>query len=173
MKLSADQEREILAEYTGKLSAIAKKFCRGKNTSAEDCLQELYIVFLKHIRRAERAEDIARLPMIDFKHAMCEWVLNNLPVSVPMRTTDFRRKTETILPAGDLDQLILAGNDMGNSEAEERVSFAEMLRGLSDRDRMIIETMLSTGTMTETARALGVNKSTVSRNLKRIRKTLS
>lgn len=169
MKLTADQERAILAEYTGKLSAIAKKFCRGKSTSAEDCLQELYIVFLKHIRKAERAEDIAVLPMMDFKHTMCEQVLNSLPVTVPMRTGDFRRRIESIRPAEDLKDI--AGTEPGYSEAEERVFFTEMLRGLSDRDRMIIDTMLSTGTMTEAARALGVNKSTVSRSLKRIRET--
>ena len=171
MKLTADQERDILAEYTGKLTAIARKFCRGSSTSAEDCLQELYIVFLKHIRRAERAEDIARVPVMDFKHAMCEWVLSNLPVSVPMRTTDFKRITETIQTAGDLDQLILAGNDMGYSEAEERISFYAMWLELSAGDRETVTAMMETGSVTETARALGVNKSTVSRNLKRIRKT--
>lgn len=167
MKLSADQEREILAEYTGKLTAIARKFCHGRSTSEEDCLQELYIVFLKHIRKAERAEDIARLPMMDFKHTMCEQVLNSLPVTVPLRTGDFRRRIESIRPAGDLEEM--AGTEPGYSEAEERVSYDAMMRGLSDRDRMIIETMLSAGTVTETARALGVNKSTVSRSLKRIR----
>lgn len=169
MELSADQEREIIQRYGDQLKMIAKKFCRGRSTSEEDCLQELYIVFLKHIRKAERAEDIAVLPMMDFKHTMCKQVLSNLPVTVPMRTGDFRRRIESIRPAEDLKDI--AGTEPGYSEAEERVSFAEMLRGLSDRDRMIIETMLSTGTMTETARALGVNKSTVSRSLKRIRET--
>ena len=171
MKLTEDQERAILAEYTGKLSAIAKKFCRGKSTSAEDCSQELYIVFLKHIRQAETAEDIAYLPMRDFKHAMCEQVLNNLPVSVPKRTADFKRKTETIQTAGDLDQIILAGTDAGYAEADERISFDAMWRELSAGDRETVTTMIETGSVTETARALGVNKSTVSRNLKRIRKT--
>ena len=171
MKLTADQERDILAEYTGKLTAIAQKFCRGRSTSAEDCLQELYIVFLKHIRQAETAEDIAYLPMMDFKHAMCEQVLNNLPVSVPMRTADFKRKTETIRTAGDLDQIILAGTDAGYAEADERISFDAMWRELSAGDRETVTAMMETGSVTETARALGVNKSTVSRNLKRIRKT--
>lgn len=176
MKLTADQERDILAEYTGKLSAIANKFCRGKSTSAEDCLQELYIVFLKHIRQAETAEEIACLPMMDFKHAMCKQVLNNLPVSVPMRTTEFKRIMETIQTAGDFeeitgDQIILAGTDAGYAEADERISFDTMWRELSAGDRETVTAMIETGSVTETARALGVNKSTVSRNLKRIRKT--
>ena len=170
MKLSADQERDILEEYTGKLSAIAKKFCRGKGTSAEDCLQELYIIFLKHIRQAEMAEDIARLPMMDFKHAMCIQVLRNLPVSVPMRTTDFKRITETIQTAGEWEeQIILAGTDAGYSEAEERISFNTMWRELSAGDRETVSAMIETGSVKETARALGVNRSTVSRRLKRMR----
>ena len=177
MKLSADQERDIIQQYTGRLRAIAEKFCRGRSTSAEDCLQELYIIFLKHIRMAETAEDIARLPMMDFKHAMCEQVLNNLPVSVPKRTADFTAKAQAFIPAGSVEAMreagrdFSAGDDNGYTETEERLSFETMWSNLTEGDRDTLTAMLSAGNMTATAQQLGVHKATVSRNLRRIRES--
>ena len=169
MELSPDQERDIIQQFDKKLRAIARSFCRGKSASEEDCLQELYIVFLKHIRQAKTLEEIAYLPMMDLKNAMCKQVLRGLPVSVPLRTADFEKRIATIRAAGSAEDVSISWTDAGYPEAEERISFELLLRNLSEKDRATIGAMLTAGTMAGAARALGLSKATISRHLQRIK----
>ena len=179
MNLSTAQENAILSEYLPVLVSVSHRFCNRYTgygrLDFEDCLQECCIVFLKHLRTVDTEEHIWPLPFRDFHHALCLLVLGTMPCSVPRRTAGFRAMLDNTGDAGSLDGMLENGIDVTGylpstfTEVDERLSFERFLAGLSDQDRAIVDAMMRCGSITEASQLLGVNKSTVSRNLARMK----
>lgn len=175
MVLSREQENSYLAEFYPTLRAYAISFCCrfisfGK-LDLDDCIQELSIVLLAHIRSIDSEENLFPLPFRDFRHALCLLVLNAMPCTVPKRTVGFKEKLAQYGFSDSVDDLFERGVDFGDSshlkydEIDERLSFQQFLGEINDMDAEYIRQMSNTGSMTDSASILGVNRSTVSRRL--------
>lgn len=175
MFLTQDQERTLIEQYYDTIKRYAFSFCAkyngGKPLDPDDALQECIIVFLNHIRTAESEDKIMPLPFRDMQHALCVHALGNLPVSVPRRTSNFTAVINNIPAAGSLEDMLEEGFDVsgglagGYTEIEEKAAFERFLRDLSDEDRALIRHMANSVSISDASRAVGMNKSTLSRRL--------
>ena len=179
MLLTPLQEESLIREYYGLLFSIASRFFNRNSAShkfsLEDYVQECIIVFLGHIRSVDSEEKVLPLPTKSMHHAMCLLVLDELPVTVHGRTTDFSRMVGTFENAGSVDEMMETGWDPGGtvsldySAVDEKVSYEAFLSRQKPEDVRILNTMANSATMKEVAELLHMDKSTVSRKVKDLR----
>ena len=95
MQLSPEREAELVEQNMPKIYRAVDNFMarytgRGvRHASYDDCVQEVSIAFLKHIRGCETEEEINRFPWYSATQAMSRLVLRCQPLSVPERTSNF------------------------------------------------------------------------------------
>jgi len=177
MQLTPEQEAEILKGYENLMRATASRFYSRydgvRRIDYQDCLQECRLAVLKRIRAAETMEQIRVFPVRDCIHAMCTVVLGSLPLSVPMRTADYRKRLGEQVEIwadeqAELDDLV-SEEERGFDSVNEHAAFGSFLDHISPQDRHLLLLMAAHGSQKEVARHLGVNPSTVCRNLARLR----
>ena len=181
MQLTNDQETLLLGQYSGFLRRVAYRYYylfggSGKYViDFEDILQEVQIVFLKHLRAVESVEKISPLPMNDFRHAVCLHVLGKLPVSVPRRTSNFRSVVKTYERMPSLDKMMEDGWDISGShdgsfeEVEENSVFHGFMSRIPPEDAKFLAAYAASHSLADAGAAVGVSKSTASRKLRELK----
>ena len=175
MQLTPDQEQNLLSEFYDVLKTYAVSFCNryngGSPIDPDDALQECVIVFLKHIRKVDSEDLIRQLPFRDMQHALCVHALGRLPLSVPRRTTNFTSLINGVQTAGSFEDMLDGGFDVSGdfsgdyTEVEEKASFERFMSELSAEDLRLIHCMMSSKSISDAGKVLGVHKSTLSRRL--------
>lgn len=95
MVFSREREGELIEQNMPKIYRAIDNFMARRNGSSciqlsyDDCVQEVSIVFLLHIRRCETEDQINQFPWYDAIHALSMLVLKHQPVSCRKDTKGF------------------------------------------------------------------------------------
>ena len=182
MRLTQDQEAELLRRYDGILRSVAARYYRKYYNSYsgrfdfDDLLQEITIVFLKHIRDVDSEEKIWPIPTRDFMHAVCMQVLGSLPVSVPRRTTSFSSIVREHSDCASLDEICENGYELPGKtdhrydDVVESMAFGQFYGEITPEDRRLLRVMARSGSATRAGEVLGIHRSSVARKLAPLKK---
>jgi RNA polymerase sigma factor (sigma-70 family) len=182
MTLTPAEEGRLVSQYAAELRRISMPLYRtyrnkyGVGVTFDDVYQEVLIEFLYHIRNIESEDQIYPLPYFKFRLAVCRIIMRSLPVTVPIRTTDFSKRIREYSTCCSIDDMIERGYDFSGgidrtySEVNERVSFQKFLDECSYNDANILIAYRDLGNMAEVGKRLNINKSTVSRTIERLKK---
>lgn len=114
MELSPEREAELIEQNMPKIYRAVDNFSarNGGTRSYDDFVQEVSIVFLKHIRRCETEEQISRFPWYDSIKAMSEHVLRSQSIPAPARTAHFKEVLRSLPSTVSLDLIVTRGLDV-------------------------------------------------------------
>lgn len=179
MTLTREQETIYLERFKNYIWKQVNEFlARGRSNSeflhvdVDDLYQECCIVFLNALRKADDEQSfIEKLPARDMLRAMCNHVLGMQALTVPKRTTDFRKKLALVSSMtsrpSELDyERVLVGETQNSFElAEMQMDFCSFLSTLSFLEQQVIEEKLHGLKNREIAIKLHLQDSKVSRML--------
>ncbi len=172
------QAQEIIERNEAFIKGTVSKFmrrCRQGNSNGvinrDDITQELILCFLAEVEK--HGEEVARMQKYTFLHAMYSTVIQAYPLSVPNRTSGFKRITEKRFTFCQWESIAnrISGKDV-TAKTIERLSIHERLESLSENDRQIIRWRLDGLTQREIARRKGLTDVQMCREMKRIKAEL-
>lgn len=173
MTLTSYQEAELMQKYDKVVWKIVHRFKRTAASTnwnnKDDLYQEGMMVLLRHIRKAENQEELDKLPVMDIWNAMVRHVMGEQVVSIPKRTTDYRKSIAAIaetIEYGELETAEDSGNEIG--EAEERIAMEQFANSLPELDRNIVLLKMKGHNQAEVSKILGVPPCKVTRHLRKI-----
>ncbi len=112
MELSREREAELIERNMPKIYRAVDNFMARYTgakgawfASYDDFVQEASIAFLNHIRKCDSEDSIDKFPWYDAINAMSRLVLNNQPVSMGVRTSDFRKIIQSVPRTVSFDTL--------------------------------------------------------------------
>lgn len=167
--------QEVLKRNEEFLKITVSKFmsrCKQDNTngviSREDIMQELTLCFLSEVEK--HGEKVARMQKYTFLHAMYSTVIQAYPLTVPKRTSGFKKIIANITLDSWEDVQDRITVDDFTAETIESLSIRERLESMSENDRQIIRWRLEGLTQREIARRKDLTDVQMCREMKRIRR---
>ena len=156
------QAQEILERNEEFLRITVSRFmskCRQSNRtgviSREDLMQEVTVCFLSEVE--QYGEETARTHRLSLFHSMYQAVMTAYPLSIPKRSSGFKKITEkhfSFIQWECLEYKISA-NDFA-ARTIDRISIKERLESLSENDKQIIRWRLDGLSQREIAKRKGV-----------------
>ena len=132
-------------------------------------MQEVTICFLAEVEKY--GEETARTHRLSLFHSMYQAVMTAYPLSVPKRSSGFKKITEkhfSFIQWECLEYKISA-NDFA-ARTIDRISIQERLESLSENDKQIIRWRLDGLSQREIAKRKGLTDVQMCREMKRIRR---
>lgn len=173
MVLTQTQEEALVEKYDRLVWSIVHRFKRRNNTNRnnlEDLYQESMLVLIDSLRNCTSLEEY-RPPIRDMINAMCRYTLGEQVVVVPRRTSDYRKRMDTIPKAVDFSVLDYE-EDMRvefTVDSDAKVAFNSFLSSLPDVDQQIINLKLDGKKNCVIAKMFGMSNAGVTRRLHAIR----
>ena len=136
--------------------------------SREDLLQEVTLCFLAEVERY--GEETARKHSRTLFNAMYKAVMGAYPLSVPKRTSGFKKLTKTPLWLDcweDMGERIRTGDP--STRIIDRISLYERLEELSEGDKQIVRWRLEGLSQREIGKRMGLSDVQMCREMKRIK----
>ena len=170
------QAQEVLERNEEFLKITVSKFmskCRQSNRtgviSREDLMQEVTVCFLSEVE--QYGEETARTHRLSLFHSMYQAVMTAYPLSVPKRSSGFKKITEKRLIFHEWESMAYkVRTDDFTAKTIDRISIQERLESLNDSDRQIIRWRLDGLSKREIAKRKGLTDVQMCREMKRIRR---
>lgn len=174
MQFTPEQEENLVKQYDKLIRRVVNRFKLRSNytvVSREDLYQECMLVFIAHIRKAQNESQLGRIPFRDMVNAMCRYTLMEQNVSVPIRTTDYRKRMSSMKGSATLEEADWEMDPISFCEENvvTTVAFSSFMNSLSDQDRQIVKMKMHGFRNKEVSKALGLTDVIITRRLKRIR----
>lgn len=172
-------EQQLLEKYDKLVWWIVNAFLRSYSgyfiNDPEDMHQDALIALLQYIRKCENPEEELEreFPFFQIKSALCMSVLRELPVSVPMRTTNFKRHVATFSDCTvDIESLKnLLSSRYTIDDLDSIVDLHRLIENSDDINRKIIAGRLEGKTTREIGSEIGLSGTAVSLRLKKMSKS--
>lgn len=173
--MNAQQQKETIERNETFLKITVSKFmsrCSQKNRtgvlSREDLMQEVTLCFLAEAERY--GEETARTHGRTLFQSMYRAVMGAYPLSVPKRTSGFKKLTKTPLWLDcweDMGERIRTGDP--STRIIDRISLYERLEELSEGDKQIVRWRLEGLSQREIGKRMGLSDVQMFREMKRIK----
>ena len=170
------QAQEILERNEEFLRITVSRFMRRCSQSLsngvlsrENLMQEVTICFLAEVEKY--GEETARTHRLSLFHSMYQAVMTAYPLSVPKRSSGFKKITEKHLIIHEWESIAYkVRTDDFTAKTINRISIQERLEALSDSDKQIIRWRLDGLSQREIAKRKGLTDVQMCREMKRIRR---
>lgn len=141
---------------------------QGGVISREDLMQEVTLCFLSEVEKY--GEETARRNRLSLLQSMYQAVMTAYPLSVPKRSSGFRKITERHLWVDRWEDMAERIKIKDYSEnMVERITITQQMEALSDTDKKIIHWRLEGLTQREIANRMGLTDVQMCRRMKRIK----
>ena len=181
MVLSSERESELIEENMPKIYRSIDNFMArcprdsGVQISYDDCVQEVSIAFLNYIRRCESEDQLRIFPWYDAMQAMSRLILQSQPLSVPLRTSSFKKIINSIPLTVSYDVLMTNGIEVDGMskhwvpDKDTEMDFNDFMSSQDESIQRIASMRLHGMTMREIAGQFGVCFQAIDKKLKNLR----
>lgn len=181
MVLSSERESELIEENMPKIYRSIDNFMArcprdsGVRISYDDCVQEVSIAFLNYIRRCESEDQLRIFPWYDAMQAMSRLILQCQPLSVPLRTSSFKKIINSIPLTVSYDVLMTNGIEVDGmskhwvQDKDTEMDFNDFMSSQDESIQRIASMRLHGMTMREIAGQFGVCFQAIDKKLKNLR----
>lgn len=168
------QAQEILERNEEFLRITVSRFMRRCSQSLsngvlsrEDLMQEVTVCFLSEVE--QYGEETARTHKLSLFHSMYQAVMTAYPLSVPKRSSGFKKITEKHFSFIQWECLEYKtnANDFA-TRTIDRISIQEQMESLNENDKLIINWRLEGLSQREIAKRMGLTDVQMCRQMKRI-----
>ena len=179
--LTPEEELRVLEDYSRIAWAFVHRFSDGRGSSLftqEDLHQECMLVFVRHMAKCERKEELMRFNPMDFINAMTRYVLKNQAVRLdPNRTANFASTISRVPQTLPLDDVQYVANRQTDpiEEIIERVTLEQFVSqpNIRELERDAIRAMSAGCKVKEAAKRLGKSHQVISYALHTAKKKYS
>lgn len=180
MELSREQEAALVDENMVKVYRAVDNFSAKCHASVvripnEDFVQEVLVVFMNHIRKAQTMEEIEKFPWYDAMHAMSNLVLTFQPMSVPKRTSSFRDFVRSMPSTVSFDVMMENGVDVDGmskhwvDDKDTQMDFDTFMASQDDSMKRVVSMRLYGMRSKDIAAQYGVSNAAICRWLQKMR----